>query len=106
MGKSYLFSLYTKDLNLQNFTGLLSPSIAYKELDRLMSILTKQTYQSTPKHWRVGRRLPLLQAHVHLLWLLYTMCIQPALSFCDATFTESNILLASKKEDPSGSLDF
>lgn len=50
MGKSYLFSLYTKDLNLQNFTGLMSPSIAYKELDRLMSILTKQTYQSTPKH--------------------------------------------------------
>lgn len=50
MGKSYLFSLYTKDLNQQNFTGLMSPSIAYKELDRLMSILTKKTYQSTPKH--------------------------------------------------------
>lgn len=40
---------FTQELNQQNFTGLMSPSIAYKELDRLMSILTKETYQSSAK---------------------------------------------------------
>lgn len=61
---------FTQDLNQQNFTGLMSPSMAYKELDRLMSILTQETYQSSAKHWRAGRSLPVPQVHRHSLTLV------------------------------------
>lgn len=48
----------------------MSPSMAYKELDRLMSILTQETYQSSAKHWRAGRSLPVAQVHRHSLTLV------------------------------------